>query len=87
MGASVSLLGRLSHDMDPNFSIVVSSRGYTKIIRVLSFSGAVCSKMCRVSDALRSHTRSTIRVACIDLTLAVFSLRHRYYWEDFAEVF
>ena len=57
--------------MDPNFSIVVSSRGYTEIIRVLSFSGAVCSKMCRVSDALRSHTRSTIRVACIDLTLAV----------------
>ena len=30
--------------------------------------------MCRVSDAWRSHTRSTIRVACIDLTLAVFSL-------------
>ena len=87
MGASVSLLSRLSHDMDLNFSIVVSSRGYTEIIRVLSFSGAICSKMCRVSDALRSHTRSTIRVACIDLTLVVFSLRHIYYWEDFAEVF
>ena len=43
MGASVNLLGRLSHDMDPNFSIVVSSRGYTEIIRVLSFSGAVCA--------------------------------------------
>ena len=87
MGASVSLQGRLSHDMDPNFSIVVSSRGYIEIIRVLSFSGAICSNMCRVSNALRSHTRSTIRVACIELTLAVFSLRHRYYWEDFADVF
>ena len=60
MGASLSLLGRFSHDMDSNFSIVVSSRGYTEIIRVLSFSGAVCSKMYRVSDAWRSHTRSTI---------------------------
>ena len=87
MGASVSLLGRFSHDMDPYSSILVSSLGYTEIIRVLSFSGVVCSKMCRVSNALRSHTRSTIRVACIELTLAVFSLRHRYYWEDFAEVF
>ena len=60
MGASVNLLGRLSHDMDPNFSIVVSSRGYTEIIRVLSFSGAVCSEMYVVSDAWRYHTRSTI---------------------------
>ena len=87
MGASVSLQGRFCHDMDPNSSILVSSLGYTKIIEVLSFSGAVCSKMCIVSDAWRSHTRSTIRVACVDLTLAVFSLGHRYYWEDFAEVF
>ena len=31
----------------------------------------VCSKMYRVSYAWRSHTRSTIRVACIDLTLAI----------------
>ena len=31
MGASVSLLGWFSHDMDPNFSIMVSSRGYTEI--------------------------------------------------------
>ena len=30
---------------------------------------------------------STIRVACINLTLAIFSLEHRCYWEDFAEVF
>ena len=30
--------------------------------------------MYRVSDAWRSHTRSTIRVACIDLTLVVFSM-------------
>ena len=87
MGASVSLQGWFCHDMDPDSSILVSSLGYTKIIRVLSFSRAVCSKMCRVSDALRSHTRFTIRVACIDLTLAVFSLGRRYYWEDFAEVF
>ena len=87
MGASVSLQGRFSHDMDSDSSILVSSLEYTEIIRVLSFSGTVCSEMCRVSDAWRSHTHSTIRVAYIDLTLAVFSLRHRYYWEDFAEVF
>ena len=87
MGASVSLQGQFCHDMDPDSSILVSSPGYIENIRVLSFSGAVCSKMCRVSDTLRSHTRSTITVACIDLTLAVFSLGHRYYWEDFAEVF
>ena len=87
MGASVSLQGRFCHDMDPDSSILVSSLGYTEIIGVLSFSGAICSKMCRVSDAWRSHTRSTIRVACIDLTLVVFNLGHRYYWEDFAEVF
>ena len=82
MGTSVSLQGRFCHDMDPNSSILVSSLGYTEIIGVLSFNGAVCSKMCRVSDAWRSHTRSTIRVACIDLTLAVFSLGHRYYWVE-----
>ena len=70
----MSLQGRFCHDMDLDSSILVSSLGYTEIIRVLSFSGAVCSKMCKVSDAWRSHTRSTIRVACIDLTLAVFSL-------------
>ena len=35
---------------------------------------SVCSKMYRVLDAWRSHTRSTIRVACIDPTLSVFSL-------------
>ena len=43
MGASVSLQGRFCHDMDPDSSILVSSLGYTDIIRVLSFSGAVCS--------------------------------------------
>ena len=37
MGASVSLLGRFSHDMDPNFSIVVSSRGYTEIDQSIEF--------------------------------------------------
>ena len=41
MGASVSLLGRFSHDMDPNFSIVVSSRGYTEIDQSIEFSGVV----------------------------------------------
>ena len=60
MGASVSLQGRFCHDMDPNSSIFVSTLGYIEIIRVLSFSGAICSKMYRVSDAWRSHTRSTI---------------------------
>ena len=37
MGASVSLLGRFSHDMDPNFSIVVSSLGYTEIDQSIEF--------------------------------------------------
>ena len=37
MGASVSLLGRFSHGMDPNFSIVVSSRGYTEIDQSIEF--------------------------------------------------
>ena len=60
MGASVSLQGRFCHDMDPDSSILVSFIGYTKIIRVLSFSGAVCSEMYRVSDAWRYRTRSTI---------------------------
>ena len=41
MGASVSLQGRFCHDMDPDYSILVSSLGYIEIIRVLSFSGAV----------------------------------------------
>ena len=41
MGASLSLLGRFSYDMDPNFFFVVSSRGYIEMIRVLSFSGVV----------------------------------------------
>ena len=37
MGASVSHLGLFSHDMDPNFSIVVSSRGYTEIDQNIEF--------------------------------------------------
>ena len=41
MGASVSLLGWFSHDMDPNFSIVVPSQGIQSLIKVLSFSGVV----------------------------------------------
>ena len=94
MGASVNLLSRLSHDMDPNLSIVVSSLGYTENDQSIElqwgnfmYSDGLFLEMYRVSDAWRSHTRSTIRVACIDLTLAIFSLGHRYYWEDFAEVF
>ena len=59
MGASVSLQGRFCHDMDPDSSILVSSLRYIDIEHndgLLS----VCSEMYRVSDALRSHTRSTI---------------------------
>ena len=37
MGASVSLQGRFCHDMDPDSFSLVSSLGYTEIIRVLSF--------------------------------------------------
>ena len=37
VGASVSLLGRFSHDMDPNFSIVVSSQGYIEIDHRIEF--------------------------------------------------
>ena len=37
MGASVNLLGRFSHDMDPNFSIVVSSLGYIEIYQNIEF--------------------------------------------------
>ena len=97
MGASVSLQGRFCHDMDPDSSILVSSLGYIEIDQSIELQWgnfvhsdgllSVCSETYRVSDAWRSHTCSTIRVACIDLTLAVFSLGHRYYWEDFAEVF
>ena len=49
MGASVSLQSRFCHDMDPDSSILVSYLGYTEIIRVLSFSGAV---LCIVMDCL-----------------------------------
>ena len=61
MGASVSLLGRFSHDMDPNFSIVVSSLGYIEIYQSIEFQWgnfvhsdgllSVCLEMFRVSDA------------------------------------
>ena len=37
MGASVSLQGRFSHDMDPDSSILVSSRGYTEIDQSIEF--------------------------------------------------
>ena len=37
MGVSVSFLGRFSHDMDPNFSILVSSRGYIEIDQSIEF--------------------------------------------------
>ena len=94
MGASVSLHGRFCHDMDPDSSILVSSLGFIEIDQSIElqwgnfmYSDGLLSKMYRVSDAWRSHTRSTIRVTCIYLTLAILSLGHRYYWEYFAEVF
>ena len=37
MGASVILQGRFIHDMDSNFSILVSSRGYTGIDQSIEF--------------------------------------------------
>ena len=57
MGASVSLQGWFCHDMDPNSSILVSSLGYTEIIRVLSFSGAV---LCIVMDCLFQFHYSSV---------------------------
>ena len=59
MGASVSLQGRFCHDMDPDSSILVSSLRYIDIEHSDGLL-SVCSEMYRVSDALRSHTRSTI---------------------------
>ena len=41
MGASVSLQGRFSHDMDKDFSIFFSFQGYTKIDKSLGFNGMV----------------------------------------------
>ena len=37
MGASVSLLGQFSHDMDPYSSILVSSLGYIEIDQSIEF--------------------------------------------------
>ena len=37
MGASVSLQGRFSHDMDRNSSILVSSQKYTEIDQSIEF--------------------------------------------------
>ena len=37
MGETVSLQGRFSHDMNPNFSILVSSREYTEIDQSIEF--------------------------------------------------
>ena len=37
MGASVILQGRFSHDMDPDSSILVSSRGYIEIYQSIEF--------------------------------------------------
>ena len=59
MGASVSLQGRFCHDMDSDSSILVSSLRYIEIEHSDGLL-SVCSEMYRVSDALRSHTRSTI---------------------------
>ncbi|RVW64711.1 hypothetical protein CK203_058023 [Vitis vinifera] len=45
------------------------------------------SEMSRVSDTRRSHSRATLRVACIDFTMAIFCVGHRHYREDFTEIF
>ena len=37
MGAAVSLQGRFSHDMNANFSILVSSREHTEIDQSIEF--------------------------------------------------
>ena len=37
MGTSVSFQGRFSHDMNQDFSILVSSRGYTEIDQSIKF--------------------------------------------------
>ena len=37
MGTSMSLQGWFSHDMDPDFSILVSSRGYIEIDQSIEF--------------------------------------------------
>ena len=37
MGAFVSLQGWFSHDIDPDSSILVSSRGYTEIDQSIKF--------------------------------------------------
>ena len=69
MGASVSLQGQFCHDMDPDSSILVSSLGYTEIIRVLSFSGAV---LCIVMDCLfKFHYSSVLFWFDMDSTLFV----------------
>ena len=77
MGTSVSLQGRFCHDMDPDSSILVSSLGYTEIIRVLSFSGAV---LCIVMDCLFQFHYSRVlfwfdmdSTLCISVTLSGFT--------------
>ena len=37
MGATMRLQGRFSHDMNPNFSILVFSREYTEIDQSIEF--------------------------------------------------
>ena len=69
MGASVSLQGRFCHDMDPNSFILVSFLGYTEIVKVLSFSGAV---LCIVMDCLfQFHYSSILFWFDMDSTLFV----------------
>ena len=37
---------------------------------------SVCLEMFRVSDAWRSHSRTTFGVTCTDFTVAIFSMGH-----------
>ena len=65
----MSLQGRFCHDIDPDSSILVSSLGYTKIIKVLCFSGAV---LCIVMDCLfQFHYSSVLFGFDMDSTLFI----------------
>ena len=79
--------------MDPYSSILVSSLGCIEIDQSIELqwgnfvhSDGLLLEMYRVSDVWRSHTRSTIRVACIDFTLAIFSMGHRYYFDQLSHL-
>ena len=41
--------------------------------------------MPRVSDAWRSYSCSTLRVACFDIAMAILSMGYWYHWKDLAK--